>query len=192
MSSQEGKEKEPQPIVAKSGEPYADENAAKSALTRMNLDPALHDIVPYEGGFAIKPKEGAGSPPINQKPPPVHRSRVPKEKYWWVRFNAKSNPNDTDDVQLMVNGETLVIRREVEVVVPDRFLECADHGTYPVFIQTPNKPRKVVGKIQFYPYTRLKEATEEEFLRHKAEGTRQMLTDIQRFGFDHVPDEPPM
>lgn len=111
------------------------------------------------------------------------------EKYYRVRFSARSSVNDTEDVQLSVNGETLVIQREKEVVVPHRFLECADHAEYLQFRQVPNAPRKVVGKVKVYPYERIAEASADEYHKQKTSGTRKLMDDIKRHGFDLNPHD---
>ncbi|OGV36143.1 MAG: hypothetical protein A2020_12120 [Lentisphaerae bacterium GWF2_45_14] len=95
-----------------------------------------------------------------------------KEKFYRVQFQAKSHPNDEDMVTLSVNGEMLVIQREHEVVVPERFLEVANHAIAPQYRQLPGVTRKVVGKIQTFPYTILGEATESEFVRLRNEGNK--------------------
>ena len=109
--------------------------------------------------------------------------------FHWVRFHAKSNPEDQDDVHLIVNGEVLVMQREKKVVVPSHFLEAADHGTYIKFRQLPNKPRKVMGRIKTFPYDKLGDATEKEFREQKRAGTKKTKDHIKRFGFDADPDE---
>jgi len=106
------------------------------------------------------------------------------EKYFEVVFHARSSPNDTESVQLAVNGETLIMQREMPVIVPQRFLECADHAVRPVFRQLPNKPRKVTGSVKTYPYEKKRPATREEYENQKREGTQKTLDDIRKFGFN--------
>ena len=127
--------------------------------------------------------------PKNEVQDTQKRPAEPKEKYFKVRFQAKSHPNDSRDVMLAVNGETLLINRESEVIVPQRFLECADHAVYPHFRQMPNQPRKIVGKIKVYPYDRLSESTEAEYFKQKKEGTEQTKDAIRKHGFDLMPEE---
>lgn len=112
----------------------------------------------------------------------------PQEKCWRVIFNAKSSPNDTEDVILSVNGESLVCRREVETIIPDRYKECADHATYVTFRQLPDKPRKIMGRIKKYPYQVVTEATWAEYEKMKAEGTKSTKEAIQKHGYDYDPD----
>ena len=74
------------------------------------------------------------------------------EEYHMVIFSERMTENETVDVQLTVNGETLQIERGKEVVVPERFLECARHTKYPRYKQLPNQPRKITGYVQTYVY----------------------------------------
>jgi len=100
------------------------------------------------------------------------------EKYYRVVFNHKSSPNDEDDVTLIVNGEPLVIQRGVETIIPERYKECADHATYPVFRQKPNEARKQVGTVMVFPYSLLGEASEQEYsklLRDGNKKTKEMI-----------------
>ena len=110
------------------------------------------------------------------------------EKYWHVMFSDKTSPNDTDDVELSVNGETLVIQRGVKVIIPDRFKVCADNATYQQFTQVPGKPRKLRGTIKVYPYQLMGEASQKEFFDLKRKGDRKTKEVIAQFGFDGVPD----
>jgi hypothetical protein len=108
----------------------------------------------------------------------------PKEKFFRVRFHVKSNPNDQENVELSVNGETRVIERNKEVVLPERFLECAKHSTYPVFRQLPGKSRKQVGEVQKYPHDVIKEATEAEYKKMLAEGTKATKEWVEKHGLE--------
>lgn len=98
--------------------------------------------------------------------------KVAKEGYKRVRFHVKSRPDDDDDVTLAVNGDVLKIQRSMEVVIPDRYVECAKNARYPQFKQMPNQPRKIVGEILVYPYDMLGDATEAEYLQMREAGTK--------------------
>jgi len=122
----------------------------------------------------------------NQKPKKSNTDEVPVKapnKYYRVQFLEKSSPNDTDDVELSVNAETLVIQRNVEVIIPERFKVCADNATYQQFKQIPGKPRKLRGTIKVYPYQLLGEATEAEFLAMKQKGDKQTKEHIAKYGY---------
>ena len=96
------------------------------------------------------------------------------EGYWEVIFSPAGNLNDPVDVQLMWEGQCLIMKRMTEVVLPGFYLEVADNATQDNFIQTPKDGRKKIGVIQKYPYTVLREAAMEEFLSQKASGDRIM------------------
>lgn len=94
------------------------------------------------------------------------------EHYAEVIFSEKSNPNDTIDVIISVDGECLIIQRGKKVVVPKRFLIAADHATHDVYRQMPDEPRKVLFKVQTYPYTVIREGMKEaDYLALKKKGT---------------------
>ncbi|HQI02811.1 MAG TPA: hypothetical protein PLA18_16170 [Deltaproteobacteria bacterium] len=151
-------------IVRDDGTPFKDRKAAAATMNGRNIK--NYSVVPVDGGFAVK-----------------------VERFWRVRFHAKAQPNDQEDVQLTVNGETLIIAREKEVVIPDRFRECADHATYEQFRQMPGEPRKVSGKIRVFPYDILGEATEQEYRSKKDAGTRKTMDIIKKFGHDIDPSK---
>lgn len=92
--------------------------------------------------------------------------------FWEVLFSSKGSPNDPDDVTLTLNGECLQIQRNVPVIIPGPFLEVCDHGVYPVYHQEPGKDRKIVGSVKFFPYTTMRQASEEEYKKMKASGDR--------------------
>lgn len=155
--------------------PFQSESAAKSVFQRQNYNPDTNWIGPYGGGYAIFGDGDTITPE--------------EEEYFVVIFSAKSAPHEENDVILSVNGETLIMAREQEVVVPRRFLEAADHATYPRFTQMPNQPRKVAARIKTYPYTRLRQATADDFMRQKQAGTKTTREAIQKYGFDYKPDD---
>jgi len=95
-----------------------------------------------------------------------------EEGFWEVIFSAKSNPNDQNDVTLTVNGECLSIIRNKPVILPGRFLECADHGEFPTYKQEPGQPRKITSHVKFFPYTTMRQATKAEYIKMRADGDR--------------------
>jgi len=101
----------------------------------------------------------------------------PKSKgykgFWEVLFSPKAKPDDQNDVTLSVDGVCLQMKREAPVVLPGPYLEVADHGVYPTYIQLPGQDRKIAGRIKFFPYTVLREATEEEYIAQKASGDKE-------------------
>jgi len=121
------------------------------------------------------------------KAKPIKAPAVRPETYHCVKFSAASTPNDTENVILAVNGETLIIQREREVVIPRRFLECADHAMIQRFEQVPGRERKQLAPIKLYPYTYLRAATQREYEQSKAAGTKKTRRNVDRYGFDANP-----
>lgn len=166
-------------IVAATGQPFKTDTAARASMTKLKLHAGTHRIVVAGDGYAIQKPEADQDIPIAKH----------IETYWRVKFNAKSHVNESDDVMLSVNGEVLIMKREQEVILPERFLVCADNATYPHFQQLPNKPRKVIGHIKTFPYTRLGEATKREYETQRNAGTKKSKADVARYGFDLDPEE---
>jgi hypothetical protein len=162
--TQEVQELYPGLIVGKDGKPFDNVKAAKASMNGKGIK--SYDVVTVEGGFAVK-----------------------VEKYYKVRFHAKASPNDPEDVQLSVNGDTLIIAREKDVIIPERFKECADHATYPQFRQLPGETRKIVGRIRVFPYDLLGEATEQAYHKQREEGTRKTKEIIAIHGHDVDPNK---
>lgn len=194
MESQEAnKVQELKVMFAASGKPFKTEKAAMSAATQKNLRD--YTIVPYPthenphgtDSYVIKVGKN-GEEPTNQRVEP-NQPEPNLESYHRVRFQAKGSPNDPEDVTLAVNGETLILQREKEVVIPQRFRECADHGTYPQFRQMPGEPRKVVAHIKVFPYDYLGLSTEAEFKKQIAEGNRKTKDNIRKYGYNVRPED---
>lgn len=143
-------------IFSSQGVPYKTEQVARSAIDKKGLSHNDYMVRSYEDGYIIVPKP-----------------KILPEKYYRVKFSHKAHPNDEEDVTLIVNGAPLVIARGVEVIIPGRYKECADHATYPQFTQRPNEERKIVGTIKVFPYSLLGEASEEEYLELLAVGNEK-------------------
>jgi hypothetical protein len=112
-------------------------------------------------------KEAAKAPDA----PKSESAKAVEEKVWWVKFSDKSDANQPDDVQLGVNGEIIVIKRNERIPLLDRYKVAAENATYPRFTQLPNEPRKQVGTIRVYPFDTLGEATMDDWNRFRTEGT---------------------
>lgn len=104
------------------------------------------------------------------------------ETYHWVRFQPRSNPNDDPKVKLTVNGECLYIERGIDIPLPHRFIECADHTTHEEYHQEPGETRKIVTEVCTYPYEVKGTATREEFERFKKEGTEATKQQLVKDG----------
>ncbi len=95
-----------------------------------------------------------------------------KEDYHKVKFHDRRSPNEKNEVEISVNGEALVIKRGIEVIIPDRFKQAADCACYPYFTQQPGQKRKYVGKIKVFPYDLLGKSTEAEYKSQKTAGDK--------------------
>jgi len=144
-----------------------------------NRDRILAASIVVRDAFNVKYNTVIGvnyfRPVTSIKEPVVKTERMdPKSKnykgWWEVIFSPKAKPDDPNDVTLAMNGVCLQMKRETPVVIPGPFLEVADHGVYATYIQMPNQDRKVAGHIKFFPYTVLRESTEEEYIAQKKSG----------------------
>jgi hypothetical protein len=230
-------------IFANSGDAFATEKAATTAITRLGLARNEHKVVEVEGGYAIKFTGGGGSSAPggdgngkgqeelstlervekirkdypgffleacrangmvkdkggvsgmtlddNTKMRTAKGLKLREEdaelllptleqllsidaemsKYWWVRFSAKSSPNDPDSIKLYRGIEQLVVQREEEVCLPAAFLEIADHSYTMKFTHKPGEGRKTAGKVLSYPYQKVREGTRKDFLDLRNAGT---------------------
>ena len=162
MSPEPRKGQEPQQktMVASSGEPFKTDSAASSARAAKGLSPHAWEVLPLVAG---KPKSGFV---LSRVKPGIAAEIIPpapKEKFYRVKFQSKSQPNDQTDVTLSVNGDPLTIQREKVVIIAERYKECAEHATYPTFRQVPNEARKETGNVRIFPFDVLGAATEAEF-----------------------------
>ena len=119
--------------------------------------------------------------PVKGKAAPAKKKWT--ETYWKVKFHPRSSTVETEEVELTVNGEVLIIQRGEVVIIPGRFKECAEHTLVQKFRQLPNEPRKDLTPIMLYPFETIGEANEAEFFKMRQEGTQKMKDDIQRHGF---------
>lgn len=134
----------------------------------VNLD-SVETVEPGDGSKVITRPDGTV---IN----------VPREQYHRVMFSAQSSENDTIDVHLIVNGEGLIIQREKPVVLPDKFLEVARHGYYVKYKQRPDVPRKIVAKVQTYPFSVLENDVDPAlFFQMKAEGIKLQAAERAKY-----------
>ena len=90
-----------------------------------------------------------------------------------VVFQQRSDSNATDDVKLVLNGDTLPLQRGREVILPVEFLQGPAHDArYKTWHYEPGGDRLVEGDtIEKYPFQEKGEATWEEYLKFKREGT---------------------
>lgn len=163
-------------ILTQAKEPFKDiQGASNKRIKLMAENPGTeYSVMPYKGGYAL-----------------VKTVKTPEEKrtskkdveeketgYRRVRFHAKSNPADTEDVFLSVNGAALLLQREVETIVPTNYLEVADNTLQQRFRQMPGETRKVLAQVKTFPYENLGPATKEEFEKMKRSGTDKLNASV--------------
>ncbi|MCK9357790.1 MAG: hypothetical protein M0R22_11710, partial [Dehalococcoidia bacterium] len=56
----------PDMILSKDGSPFANDQAAKSAITRLGLDPDAHEAVQVEGGWGIRKVDDPAAPTVKK------------------------------------------------------------------------------------------------------------------------------
>jgi hypothetical protein len=164
-------------ILADGDVPFKTEAAVKISMGKKGFDRGDYEILTHvDGGFAAELKDGVSvnkataKKELDEEAPPA--PKADSGSYRRVRFHSKSSENQQDSVELSVNGEVLVAERGVEVVIPQRFVDCARHATYPLFKQLPNQPRKIVGAMMLFPFDDLGEGTEDEYRKQRAAGTK--------------------
>lgn len=187
MSDQESRQEQGHPALtfADGGKPFSSQKSAETSQEALGMK-GTHKVIKVEGGYALAeltalrkplsspPSESVkSSVPLRAEPPMTKTATtlVDNEKVFLVRFHAKGHPNDPDDVVLAVNGDVLVIKREEEIPLLGRYVECARHATFPQFRQLPGQQRKVVAKVQKYQFDILGESTIEEFRKARQVGT---------------------
>jgi len=188
-----GKEQNTTPpafLMTQDNQPFANESSASRALRQRGLDEDMYAIKPQGDGYvailkvmdATAPEPEPDEADKGDKPKPTKQTAANKEEYFRVKFQPKSDANQPDEVILSVNGEVLQITRNVEVIIPKRFKECADNGVTAQFKQLPGQTRKVIGEVRTFPYDLLGPATEKEFIAMKQEGTRLARQSVESAG----------
>jgi len=111
---------------------------------------------------------------VKESSPESEEIPVVEEKYFEVYFLDKMHDDDLEYHYLAVNGEALQVTKGTNVIVPERFLVVADNALIKQY-----KKGKVVGEVSRVPYRLGREATKEEFLKMKREGTKKHKADLE-------------
>lgn len=85
------------------------------------------------------------------------------EKVFKVRFSGKVNPDDSDDIFLSVNGVSLVVKRNVLIPLPNRFVEVARNARAASYIFNDEGVVIDTQYIDRYPFSILGESSWKEF-----------------------------
>jgi len=172
-------------LLNSAGLPFDSVKAAQHSMRLKELSPEVYEVAAYESGFGIYPKGLAPKEPVAEVAKPKIKPNV--EKFWKLQFAPKGSPNDTEDVVLSVNGDVLVMQREVEVVLPDRYRVCADNARVVQYQQRPGEQRKIVGSVRTYPYMVSGEASEEEYVLFKNKGNQMQKDYMERMANEGAP-----
>lgn len=168
------------------GEPFKTPNAAKAAAASKGIGDHEYEVVEFGDGFACRRRpDGVAddTPPTASvrlaNPPPAKRGGT---GFKHVTFNPRQNTNEPEDVVLGVNGHSLVIKRGVRTILPDAYLEAADHSEIKSFRQVGRDMRKEVVMISQYPYTVHGDATRDEYMASLRAGTLATKKKLERDG----------
>ena len=188
-------------IKSKSGKPYRRQQDAATGMRQRGLSFEGHHIeqtgtaefvivknqvtgpaksIGGEGEYIPEEDRVEGDPPPEAPLRHVDNSankgkKAADEQCFWVTFQSAVHTHEPVYVTLSVNGETLQIVRGKRIPLPRRFLECADHGVYPVYSQVEGEKRKIEGYNMFFPYSKDGEATYAEYRTMVAAGTAQNI-----------------
>lgn len=169
------------------GEPFKTANAAKAAAASKGVGEDEYDVVEFGDGFACKRREKSGGDDQAASAAPARTASASGAKrggtgFKHVTFNPRQNTNEPDDVVLGVNGHSLVIKRGVRTILPDAYLEAADHSEIKSFRQVGRDMRKEVVMISQYPYTVHGDATRDEYMNSLRAGTLATKKKLERDG----------
>lgn len=120
--------------LADDGNPFASEKDANEFLKLKEFDPKIFKVFKQGGGFcifntAILPAGLVKTLTENKKKTAAKSPTTPKMKYFHVKFQQKSTENDDNCVSLSVNGDVIIMQRDTDVILPESYLEAADHAT---------------------------------------------------------------
>ena len=110
------------------------------------------------------------------------KTETKSKKYFRVRFHERQTTTEPVNVTLGVNGNILVIQRGQEVILPEEYVElarsCVIRYSYPVADGKTNVRKKF--SMPRCSFDLLGEATEEEYLKMKKEGTEKTIKDLNK------------
>ena len=101
------------------------------------------------------------------------------EKYFKVRFHERTSESESENITLGVNGNILVIRRGVPVVIPESFVKTARRAVIRYRYTDTKSGKPVSRKLARCSFDILGESSETEFLKMKEEGTRKTMKALE-------------
>jgi len=175
--------------TGKDGKGFKSEADAAKYIENQGLNDREYGTVLWQGAWYVEAYADTVKREREEKreEEEAAKTKAAKDTYKRVRFLGAHNPdNETARVELMCNGKCLVIEREKEVIVPQRFLNVADEAAR-VQIQPLANPRigetpYVVGKdpVKTYPYQVIGDATEAEYLKMLEKGNKAQEEEFER------------
>jgi len=115
----------------------------------MNRRSFLKTAIIATGAVVVNPIKFFGAMPTKEE--------LKGERFYRVVFGPQQSMYDTEDVVISLNGNTLIIERNVKVIIPSAYKEIADHCV-------------THDNSKFYSYTLLGEATKKEYLAQLSAG----------------------
>ncbi len=104
---------------------------------------------------------------FNKKGEALSLSQAPikgdAEQYSMVRFHSKQHVTDPDEITMSLNGNTLVVKRGVPVIIPNSYIEVVNHANYYTTEGSPFGPLKAIKHAKF-PYTFISPSSRREYL----------------------------
>jgi len=177
--------------LAPDGTPFQSKKAADAYIKQKELDPKHFEAFKHQGGWVVFNLDVLPNGMVETlrkaaTAMPSKKDAAPKMEYFKVIFQAKTNPNDENDVPLSLNGTTILLKRDTVVILPKSYLEVADHTVKNQYEQKPGHDRKIVGKVRKFMYQVVGPATEAEFLEFKKSGNA--LRDKELEAREHAND----
>jgi hypothetical protein len=173
--------------LSSDGKPYKSEETANAALRKSELSPDVWGVYQREGGWVLAKhvaiiKEQAAAEQARAEY--NQNKELANEKYFRVIFPERTGPHDTENVEIAHQGTRITIKRGVEVVLPQRFLGVCDNAVVRVFEPAARGVHayQQAGLIKRRPYTKIGEATREEFLQAWDEGNTVTRREVAAAG----------
>lgn len=117
---------------------------------------------------------------VNEKAEKKKKNAAQK-KYFRVRFHERVDESEPASITLGINGNLLVIKRGVDVILPEEYVKlakaCTVRSTYPTIEGTKTVMKKMVKPRASFDM--LGEATEKEYLTMKAEGDAKVAATLK-------------
>ncbi len=149
-----------QHIASANGEPFDTREHALEYARQHELDARP---VKVRGAWLLERTAPEPARPIDRPPSATAPEPPPAPEYYWATFAAKAGSNETDDVQLCVNGDWKIIQREARVCVPAAYINAARDARRVQYRVVAGEANKRLVHIQEYPFRLEGPASAEEY-----------------------------